>query len=70
MATSIESTQLDFARVKESLKTHFLATDAFADYDFSASALDSILDVLAYNTHYNGLTANFALNEAFLNTAQ
>ena len=70
MATSIESTQLDFARIKESLKTHFLATDAFADYDFDASALDSILDVLAYNTHYNGLIANFALNEAFLNTAQ
>lgn len=70
MATSIESTQLDFARIKESLKTHFLSTDAFADYDFDASALDTILDVLAYNTHYNGLIANFALNEAFLNTAQ
>lgn len=70
MATSIESTQLDFARIKESLKTHFLASDAFADYDFDASALDNILDVLAYNTHYNGLIANFALNEAFLNTAQ
>ena len=70
MATSIESTQLDFARIKESLKTHFLSTDAFSDYDFDASALDTILDVLAYNTHYNGLIANFALNEAFLNTAQ
>ena len=28
------------------------------------------MDVLAYNTHYNGLTANFALNESFLGTAQ
>lgn len=70
MATSIESTQLDFARIKEALKTHFLSTDTFADYDFEASALDAILDVLAYNTHYNGLLSNFALNEAFLNTAQ
>lgn len=26
--------------------------------------------MLAYNTHFNGLTANFALNESFLNTAQ
>lgn len=68
--TNIESTQLDFARIKESLKTHFLSTNEFADYDFDASALDAILDVLAYNTHYNGLIANFALNEAFLNTAQ
>jgi len=70
MATSIESTQLDFARIKEALKVHFLATNEFSDYDFEASALDSILDVLAYNTHYNALITNFALNEAFLNTAQ
>lgn len=70
MVTSIESTQLDFARIKEALKAHFLTSDAFADYDFEASALDNILDVLAYNTHYNGLITNFALNESFLNTAQ
>jgi hypothetical protein len=70
MATNIESTELDFARIKESLRTHFLSTNEFADYDFDASALDAILDVLAYNTHYNGLVANFALNESFLNTAQ
>lgn len=70
MATTIESTQLDFARIKESLRTHFVSTDEFADYDFDASALDAILDVLAYNTHYNGLVANFAMNESFLNTAQ
>jgi hypothetical protein len=62
MATNIESTELDFARIKESLRTHFLSTNEFADYDFDASALDAILDVLAYNTHYNGLVANFALN--------
>ena len=28
------------------------------------------MDVLAYNTHYNGLIANYALNESFLSTAQ
>ena len=30
------------------------------------SGLSNILDVLAYNTHYNGLIANFALNESYL----
>ena len=40
------------------------------DYDFEASGLSNILDVLAYNTHVNGLTTNFALNESFLGTAQ
>ena len=70
MATSIQSTKLDFDEIKSSLKTYFAQKSEFADYDFEASGLSNVLDVLAYNTHYNALTANFALNEAFLNTAQ
>lgn len=70
MSVNIKSTDLDFNRIKEQLKTHFLASDEFADYDFEASGLSNILDVLAYNTHYNALIANFALNESFLTTAQ
>jgi hypothetical protein len=70
MATNITSTQLDFETIKTSLKTFFKAKSEFSDYDFEASGLNNILDVLAYNTHYNGLIANFATNESFLNTAQ
>jgi len=69
MATTIKSTALDFNTIKSNLKTHF-NTAEWSDYDFETSGLSSLLDVLAYNTHYNGLTANFALNEAFLNSAQ
>ena len=39
-------------------------------YDFEASGLSSILDVLAYNTHINALIANMAINESFLSTSQ
>ena len=67
---NVESTQLDFDQIKSALKLHFAQSSEFADYNFEASGLSNILDVLAYNTHYNALTANFALNEAFLNTAQ
>lgn len=70
MATNITSTQLDFENIKSALKTFFKEKSEFTDYDFEASGLSNILDVLAYNTHYNGLIANFALNESFLNTAQ
>lgn len=70
MATNITSTQLDFEGIKQKLKTYFANQSEFSDYDFEAAALNNILDVLAYNTHFNALTANFALNEAFLNTAQ
>jgi hypothetical protein len=70
MATNIQSTQLDFATIKNSLKTYLAQQTEFTDYNFEASGLSNILDVLAHNTHFNGLIANFALNESFLNTAQ
>ena len=69
MAT-IKSTQLDFDTIKNRLKDKLKEQTEFADYNFEASGLNNLLDVLAYNSHFNGLTANFALNESFLNTAQ
>lgn len=70
MATTIRSSELDFDTIKTRLKTYFQRQAEFADYDFDGAGLSNILDVLAYNTHVNGLTANFAINESFLNTAQ
>ena len=66
----IQSTDLDFDAIKTSLKNYFKNQTEFSDYDFEASGLSNILDVLAYNTHINGLTANLAINESFLNSAQ
>ena len=70
MATTVQNTKLDFDNIKNSLKTYLAKQPEFEDYNFEASGLSNILDVLAYNTHYNALTANFALNESFLTTAQ
>ena len=70
MATSIKSTALDFTNIKQNLKDYLKAQTEFKDYNFEASGLSNILDVLAYNTHINGLTSNFAINESFLGTAQ
>jgi len=70
MATTIKSTALDFINIKANLKDYLRSQTEFKDYDFEASGLSNILDVLAYNTHINGLTTNFALNESFLGTAQ
>ena len=70
MATTINSTALDFNNIKANLKTYLESKDEFKDYNFEASGLSNLLDVLAYNTHINGLIANFALNESYLPTAQ
>ena len=68
--TTIKSSSLDFNSLKSNLKTYLQNTQEFTDYDFEASGLSNILDVLAHNTHINGLIANFALNESYLGTAQ
>lgn len=70
MATTIRSTELDFFAIKNNLKRFLLEKEEFNDYNFEASGLSNILDVLAYNTHYNALIANFATNESYLTTAQ
>lgn len=70
MATTIKSSALDFNNIKNNLKTYLANKEEFKDYNFEASGLSNILDVLAYNTHLNALTANFALNESYLGTAQ
>lgn len=71
MATStVRSSDLDFNNIKARLKDYLQNQPEFASYDFDASGLSNVLDVLAYNTHLNALTANFSLNEAFLSTAQ
>ena len=70
MATTIQSTALDFNNIKNNLKTYLERQSEFSDYDFEASGLSNILDVLAYNTHINALVANMTLNESFLGTAQ
>ena len=70
MATTITSTELDFQDIKSNLKVFFKQDAAFTDYNFEGSGLNSLLDVLSYNTHFSGLIANFALNESYLGTAQ
>jgi|TARA_B100000902_G_scaffold116366_1_gene117149 hypothetical protein len=70
MVTTIRSTDLDFTSIKTSLKTSLQNNPEFKDYNFEGSGLSALLDVLAYNTHYNALIANMALNESYLTTAQ
>lgn len=73
MATSnkkINVTTLDFDDIKTNLKTFLSGQSEFQDYDFEGSAMSVLLDVLAYNTHYNALYNNLTINEMFLDSAR
>ncbi len=71
MATNkkLEVTDLDFDSIKTNLKKFLRQQDQFTDYDFDGSTINTLLDVLAYNTHYNGVYANVLANEMFLDSA-
>jgi len=68
-------TELDFDGIKQNLKEFLINyRDAennlvFSDYDFDASSISILLDILAYNTHYNAYFANMVANEMFLDSA-
>lgn len=69
MSNNIKTDALDFDTIKENLKEFFRGQNQFTDYDFDGSAMSIFLDVLAYNTHYNSLYTNMAVNEMFLDSA-
>ncbi len=60
---------LDFDDIKSTLKDYMRAQSDFTDYDFDASALSSLLDVLAYNTYYTAFNTNMVVNELFLDSS-
>ena len=66
----MQITELDFDNIKNNLKTYLKGQTQFTDYDFEGSAINILLDTLAYNTHYNAFLANMMANEMFLDTAQ
>jgi hypothetical protein len=70
MATNrIQVTDLDFDTIKNNLKTFLKSQSEFSDYDFEGSGLSVLMDLLAYNTHYNAYYLNMVANESFLDTA-
>ena len=67
--SNIQITDLDFASIKQNFTNFLKSQDTFKDYNFSGSALSTLLDVLTYNTQYNAYYINMVANEMFLDTA-
>jgi hypothetical protein len=69
MADRLRVTELDFDAIKQNLKNFLKQQSEFTDYDFDGAGLSILLDILAYNTHYNAYYLNMVANESFLDTA-
>jgi hypothetical protein len=69
MADRLNVTGLDFDSIKANLKEFLKQQSEFSDYDFDGAGLSILLDILAYNTHYNAYYLNMVANEAFMDSA-
>ena len=67
--SALRVTELDFNDIKTNLKTFLKSQNEFSGYDFEGSSMSVLLDILAYNTHYNAFYTNMVANEMFLDSA-
>jgi len=67
-ATSVVS--LDFTTIKDNLINYLRSNSSIKDYDYEGSNINTVLDVLSYNTYLNNFYINMLANEMFLDTAQ
>jgi hypothetical protein len=66
----INLTELDFEQIRTSLRTYLQKQDTVKDLNFEGSAVNFLLDLLAYNTLYYAHYANMISGECFLDSAQ
>ena len=69
MTNRLRVTELDFDQIKNNLKSYLKQQSQFQDYDFDGAGLNILLELLAYNTHYNAYYLNMVANESFLDTS-
>ena len=62
--------RLDFDGIKANLKNYLRDQEQFSDFNFEGAGMNILLDVLAYNTHYQGFYNNMVASEMFLDTAR
>jgi hypothetical protein len=68
--TYLQATELDFNEIRDNLKSYLKSQESIKDFDYEGSVMAVLLDLLAYNTHYNSYYVNMLANEMFLDTAQ
>lgn len=67
--SNIQIADLDFSNIKRNFIQFLQSQDTLKDYNFEGSTMSVLLDVLAYNTHYNSFYLNMVANEMFLDSA-
>lgn len=65
----IQLNTIEFNQIKENLKTYLKTQDTLTDYNFEASGISLILDLISYMIHYLTFYLHTSVNESYLSTA-
>lgn len=60
---------LDFEGLKNAFKDFLKGDPNYKDFNFEASGISSLLNILAYNSHLNGFYTKMLLDESFIDSA-
>lgn len=60
---------LNFEDIKQNLKDFLKGNELYKDWNFEASGISTLLNTLAYQTHYIGYFVKMLLDEAFIDSA-
>lgn len=66
----LKISSLEFDDIKNNIKAYFKQDTKYSDYNYEGSNLSTLLNILAYNSHYIGYYIKMVLNESFIDTAQ
>ena len=69
MGKQLRVSELDFDQIKQNLIDFMSSSEEFKDYNFEGSAINTIMDLLAYNTHYEAIIANQLAQELSIETS-
>tara|TARA_Y100001963_G_scaffold44358_1_gene62252 strand:+ start:11303 stop:13123 length:1821 start_codon:yes stop_codon:yes gene_type:complete len=67
--SKLSVSSLDFDNIKTNLKQYLSTQEEFKDINFEGAGINILMDLLAYNTHYQSFYTNMVANEMFLDSA-
>jgi hypothetical protein len=68
--TNLKIDGVNFQQIRNNFKNYLKNQTQFKDYNFDASGISTLIDILSYNTYYNSFYVNMIATESNLNTAQ
>lgn len=66
---NLQVQSLDFNEIKQNLKDFLKGNETYKDFNFEASGISTLINILAYQTHYIGYFVKMLLDEAFIDSA-